>query len=588
MEARWQRIGGFRALVNPRFDSPALRAALADIESIASGDGAILLQAGRHKTVRMPLETGLADGRLDAVAKFFGSQSPVKDLWDRLHSTKARRTYEAALFMSGAGIGTTPPVACLERWRGARLDAGIFVSAYVDDALCFKDRLVALWQEHAPYSAFLETMEIAARGIKALHDAGCVHGDLGNQNVFFTRRAPDLPYCDALFLDLNRARFCDAPADENARARDLARICLPEKFLETFLRLYWGGEPPQSFLRACVLWRKLFRFHSATRKFRHPFRELRYVLHPETAPAQAPYPPANRQWVWDSDAMRPAPVAGKRQMLFFLDPGWRRRILWGSVGLAKFLAGKAAASRNAASSASTGAIACADTQAPSCKMRLIVRETDSGTATKLMAASGLGRALVRFAMADGEETNARRLAVANALAAGGHGVAIQVLQRPEFLGGESAEAFAARVLDGCGFAPDWLCVGQGVNTLVWGIRTVTECKRLAAAGNRAVASCATKVAVPLVASAIESPVLQTGCSNIPPHLAGNPECDAIALAWREGDGELEKEIETLRALAEETAQMRRGIVVIADTPFDRRKIAALPGGVREICAVRFE
>lgn len=572
MEARWQSIGGFRALVNPRYDSPALRKALAEIESLASGPDAALLQAGRHRTVRLCLETGTEGGPLDAVAKFFGRQSPAKDLWDHLHSTKARRTYEAALFLSSAGIGTTPPVACLERWRGARLECGVFVSVFVEDALCFKDRLVALWQSHAPYSAFLEAMETAARGIRALHDAGCVHGDLGNQNVFFTRRTPDGPYRDALFLDLNRARFSATPPCESARARDLARIWLPEKFLETFLRIYWGGELPRSFLLWWRIWRKRFRIHSATRKFRHPFRELRYALHPETAPAQAPYPPPNRQWVWDADAMRPAPVAGKKQMLYFLDPGWRRWILWNSAAIMRHFAKEAAA--------------YPDAQATSCAIRLIVRETGPAAAISGMKASGLNRALVRFAMADGEETNAKRLAVANALAAAGVGVAVQVLQTPEFLGGEPVAAFAARMLSGCAFAPDWVCIGQGINTLAWGLRTPSERKSLVVAGNHvAELAEARGVALRAVAAAVESPVLQTGCANIPSLLAESGQYAALALAWRQGDGNLADEIRALAALAADTKGAPQRIIVISEAPLDSEATSALPGCVSEICAV---
>ena len=47
--------------------------------------------------------------------------------------------------------------------------------------------------------------------------------------------------------------------------------------------------PLWSFLRH-VLRRFFFKLHGATRGIRHPLRERRYRLHPETAPAQVGYP----------------------------------------------------------------------------------------------------------------------------------------------------------------------------------------------------------------------------------------------------------------------------------------------------------
>ncbi|MBR0057433.1 MAG: hypothetical protein IJP66_08910, partial [Kiritimatiellae bacterium] len=332
MEPTWQKTGGYRALVNPQIDSEALRQSLASIESLASAPDATLLQAGRHRTVRLALDCG-GGRRIDAVAKFFGRQSPLKDIADRVIGTKAHRTYDAARFLASQGIGTTPPIACLERWRGPRLTSCVFVSAFVAGATCFKDRLVELWRSRAPYSEFRDAIGAAARGVRALHDAGCTHGDLGNQNIFFSPDPDGGPCGDALFMDLNRARFDDVPLPMARRARDLARICLPEGFMDVFMRLYWGEEPPRAFMREWRLHHRLFRIHSATRKYRHPIRELDYALNPQKAPAQASYPPRRLQWVWDDKAMRPAPVAHDATLLSYLEPRYRSRLLRNSRAL---------------------------------------------------------------------------------------------------------------------------------------------------------------------------------------------------------------------------------------------------------------
>ena len=574
MKAPWQRIGAFRALVSPALDSPELRASLAQIESIAASPEATLLQAGRHRTVRLRL-CGAGGRQIDAVAKFFGRQSPFKDLWDRLHSSKARRTFDAASFLAKSGIGTTPPVACLERWRGPRLTCGIFVSLYVDDALCFKDRLVELWNTRAPYSSFLAVLRLAATGIRALHDAGCRHGDLGNQNVFFTRRSPGGPYCDALFLDLNRTRFGSSPLTTWQRGRDLARICLPPGFMALFMRLYWGEEPPPRFISAWRFWYRLFRFHSKTRKFRHPFRELDYVLNPQKAPAQAPYPPARLQWVWDDEKSRPAQVAAdEKALLGFLEPSYRKWLLREGRLLLRRFSSETLAARPSRLDAPP--------DAPVVR-RTIVREADAIRAGEAVRATGCRKALVRISMAETEEMVRRRIEVARHVASLGVGVAIQIMQRPDFLGAESLAAFTGRVLASCGFAPDWVCVGQGVNTLAWGVRDFPSRDAMIAAG----ANIATDLRADsprVLSTAVEAPVMQTGLANVATLFSRNVRYAGIALAWREGDGTLAGEARALRALAAGAFYARSQVFVISDSPVPESVEKTLRGLVGELCA----
>jgi hypothetical protein len=231
-----------------------------------------------------------ADGRvLDLVVKRFGRQSAFKDFWDRLHGSKALRTFLAAGHMRRHGIGTIEPVACLEQWHGARLRYSCFVSLYLADTVCFKDRLAEVWRRSTDGSEFEPLLKLVADGVRRLHDSGCTHGDLGNQNIELVRGGDG--FSGVAFLDPNRARF-GRRLSVAARAGDLARIHLPRGLYGDFFKLYWRGEVPAGFDRAYRLRRFFFRLHGKTRALRHPIRERRYRLHPETAPAQVGYPRA--------------------------------------------------------------------------------------------------------------------------------------------------------------------------------------------------------------------------------------------------------------------------------------------------------
>lgn len=279
------RLGGYRALLAPVGER--LRKELEDIDALLRHGE--VLQAGRHVTrhVRVPAPDGA--GEVDLVVKSFGRQPLAKDVFDRMFGTKAARTFAAAAFLESHGIGTIPPVACLEKWHGPRLASSHFVSLHLGPAICFTDRLSEVWRKSGDGSAFEPLLALVASAIRRLHDAGCAHGDLGNQNIELLRGdGPDV-FTGVAFLDLNRARF-GRQMSVRDRAEDLARIHLPLGLYEDFFRMYWGGEPPKGFMRAYRRLRFLFSLHGLTRPFRHPLREMRYRRHPETAPAQAGYP----------------------------------------------------------------------------------------------------------------------------------------------------------------------------------------------------------------------------------------------------------------------------------------------------------
>ena len=577
MDVAWQKIGAFRGVVNPLLDSPHLRASLVNIRESLSAPEASLLQAGRHRTTRFVIEG--PRGPLDAVAKAFGPQSLPKDLWDRVHGTKAFRTYSAAAYLLNSGIGTTPPVACLERWRFGKLTESYFVSLYMDDTVCCKDLLGDLWQRHAPYADFKALMRNTARGIRRLHDCGCRHGDLGNQNLFFSRRTPSSPYEDAVFIDLNRARF-GHPLDIAERALDLCRIVFPPGFMPTFFRLYWEGDPPADFMREWERCHRRFRLHTATRHIRHPFRELRYRLNPKRAPAQVAYPPLANQWIWDAEAFRPATALPPRLALSFLDRNYRRQARRDLAELRQWL--------NANGSAGGAARIDAPLPAPPL-FRLIVdgREQFADADLARLREAGVDLALVRFTMADDDATTAARIRGARRLRESGVKIAALVAQVPRFLDAGFA-AYANHVAEELGPGLDWIVAGQGLNTVEWGVRGKDDAAAVISAGERLVFDRPAR-SLAVAASAVEAPVVQLGCGNIPLLFERNVRYSALTLAWAEGRGDPGAEARALHALAARTFYARHRVLLVSDSPWRRgcKEEADFGGLVAEVCAVAF-
>ena len=307
-QPNWQPIGPYRGMVSDALWHPDLIAALVEVSARLGTDAAILLQGGRHQTFRLSLPCG-GDTR-EVVVKRFGRQSGLKDCWDRAMGTKGARTYATTSFLVRHGIGTTRPVAILERWAGHRLVESLFVSDYLHDAISFKDRLLHLFDGGGDAADVLATIQSVAAGIRRLHDAGCLHNDLGNQNILLCGDASrPTDEWRVAFLDLDRAR-CGVALSLWGRARDLSRVTLPSQLLHYFFEAYWQGPAPRQFMLLEALNRLGFAWHTFTRLLRHPLREIGYRKRRGTpdAPQHAVYPRCRDRWIWDARNRRPLPV----------------------------------------------------------------------------------------------------------------------------------------------------------------------------------------------------------------------------------------------------------------------------------------
>jgi hypothetical protein len=251
------------------------------------------LSSGRNRNIRVKVTL---DGQeVELAVKHFGRQSRVKDFGDSMRGSKAQRSWLTASALRNRGIGTPEPVGFLDRWENRRLTESYFLTVYEPGLISFKDALIHLFDQEPICSRFMALLQTVADAIRAMHQAGCLHNDLGNQNILLRPVAPGV-WTDVRFVDLNRARVKPVALTLSERARDLSRIYLPSDFLRVFLEMYMGSEPSRELPQRERFFRKLYALTADTRRLRHPWRTLRER---RLGPATPVYPREKEMWVWD-------------------------------------------------------------------------------------------------------------------------------------------------------------------------------------------------------------------------------------------------------------------------------------------------
>ena len=300
----WQQRGPWRFLVAPGRDLPGFDETLCRLPFLIEKNSKPLVPPGRHRVDRLDLPCG--GETLDAVVKTYGLQPAWRDRLALQNGTKAERAFRNALLLRAAGVGTPAPLAAVERWDGSLLRESRFVAAHVPDLTSFRDELDRLYSKAPRCAPLMDLLQNVADAVRALHDAGLLHRDLGNQNIGL-RRNPEgsaAPW-SVLFLDLNRARPVPTPSPAE-RGADLARLDLPSDFLRVFHAMYFHGRsPPPEFAAAERKTRAAFDRHTALRPFRHPFREAR-IRRAEKSTAR---PLRDRDiWIWDDRSAQAIPA----------------------------------------------------------------------------------------------------------------------------------------------------------------------------------------------------------------------------------------------------------------------------------------
>jgi hypothetical protein len=455
--ASFETLGRFRGCVHAAHRDPATRAALAGIAERMAAPDAIVLQAGRNLTVRLSLPT--EGTRVDVAVKRFGRQMGWKDWLAARNGTKAWRAYQAAAHLHARGVGTPPPVAVLEQWEGQRLVASYLVTRFVPGLRSFRRELVDLYERHGPCEGLMALLERIAVAVAAMHDAGFLHRDLGNQNVLLTPPDAATGARGVLVIDLNRGRCRPGPLSNRERARDLSRIHLPSDFLRVFTEMYWRGVvPPDDFRRWEKRYRKRYAWHAASRRLRHPFRR---------AGGPSPdgeYPPDRDLWIWDERSVQAIPAFRSRDRHRLRPPG---RVFWTLVAVLRGAWPAWRAYRGLQSSVFQRPVEGVGERAA---VALTARVETFDRELALLRELGARRVLVRLYHHEDEARRRFTLVAVKRLHADGCGVALALVQdRRAVLDPAAWAAFGREALREVGGRLRWVEVGHAVNRVKWGV-----------------------------------------------------------------------------------------------------------------------
>ena len=454
-------LGPYIGEVAERFRTPAIVARLAEFGAWLDSPAARTIGRGRNRHVR--IEGLLGDGGPDVIVKAFGTRTWLHDAWDQRIGSKARRSWLAAEHLRRKDVGTPAPVAYLERWENERLRESHFVAVYQANVQTFRDALITLFHDHPDAELFLPLLECVANGVRAMHDAGFVHNDLGNQNILLTPVGPG-HWQDFQIVDLNRGRIRPGALDLRERARDLSRMALPSHLLQVFTKMYWQETPPREFVRWLRLGRRLHGWRVRSRRWRHPLREARLKREAATDPAsRRGYPHPRDMWIWDERCGQPLHAMLRDERVRQYPPARMRRLVVDAVRAAPRVwqaYGPLVEGAYRHPVAMAGGVGMAvDPSSATCERELALLER-------------IGRipVLVRFYHHETRERCGERIALVNALHRAGHPVAAAIVQDRNAVRNAAAwREFLIEVLDGVAAVVDTVEVGHCINRTKWGI-----------------------------------------------------------------------------------------------------------------------
>ena len=254
-----------------------------------------ILQRSKRETV------SLEDG---VVVKAFRKTGRLKKIFGAEKAgTKAFRAFDAARRLREHGVGTPRAIAVAEKIENGVPAENFLLTEYVENLGNFRDELNRIYADDPDCGTLMALLRTVADACRAMHDAGVIHRDLGNQNIGL-KKTPAGTW-EVIFLDLDRARIFPAGTlAPEQRGEDLARIDLPSDLLRVFFSMYYFEyAPPLAFRQAEARARAAFDRHTKLRPLRHPLREFRVRRAQERAARENPHfrpvPLGKELWIWD-------------------------------------------------------------------------------------------------------------------------------------------------------------------------------------------------------------------------------------------------------------------------------------------------
>ena len=317
-----ESIGIYQGQLASAFSSPEIAAQLADVKALLQQENSQTLSKGADYVVKTSLR--IANQPQWITIKVFKRQSRLKDWYDHRQGSKAQRSFRAAEFLQQQGIGTPAPIAWLERWDKGRLIESYYLCLF-EPGIAFRDLLSDIYYHQRDNAPLMDALHLVAPAIRAMHDAGFMHGDMGNQNILLPRSSTGA-WLQPQFIDLNRAKFSSAPLTAAQRAFDLARIALPGAYLKIFKTIYNHHQNfPADFDQLEQKARQKFWRHRRSGKWRHPIRHWKSKQQPKGKPV---YPPIPDIWLWDEKSAQPMIVPGRQEKHGYRNWRYMASMIW--------------------------------------------------------------------------------------------------------------------------------------------------------------------------------------------------------------------------------------------------------------------
>lgn len=315
-------LGEFKGYVFNQFELADIQSQLENIQSLLNSNTTVKLSKGADYVVKSSMH--IQHQTFDVAIKVFKRQSFWKDWYDKKNKSKAERSFNAALYLSEHQIGTPTPIVFMEKWQGKRLIESYYICLF-EPAACFRDLVSDILWEKRDNQPLMDLLLHLAPALRKMHDAGFMHGDMGNQNIFIPQDATK-NWLAPQWIDLNRSKIFDRPLNAKERAFDISRMILPSAYVKLFLYIYSNHQDPdKELLHYEAKFRAAFTRHRRNSKYRHP---IRYLKRKKSA-KRSVYPSDKDIWLWDEKTAQPMISLSKknkaeyREWRFVLSSLWK-------------------------------------------------------------------------------------------------------------------------------------------------------------------------------------------------------------------------------------------------------------------------